>query len=440
MRIATTFRGLVSKISSFFGRTGYGFSWLTLGANRHWDYSKEAGVRYDNSVVAAAVQWAQRRLSEARMIVERKGQNGIWIEVPEHALPLAVQQGVAYDGNTLLCGMLLSLVCTGNAFLYKVRARSGDVIGYLLMDYSRTEPKNDLYLDAKNPYQLITYYKFRDPFGQEFHIPPSDVVHLRFGLNPANHMLGMSPIAGALAEVVTDNEAAMLGLSLLRNGGIPSVAFEPSEKISDDLTPGQKAELEERIKSRVAGPGAGRPIIMPIPGQWKVIGFEPDKLTLNDTRAMAVSRILSGLGIDPMVLGFPSEQKTYSNYQEAHEAAVENCLLPLLKLIADAFTTQSLRTDFFTKEVRIQYRVGWDLSEVRALQPDLTAIWERVGKAWERNLVTRKEAREEMGMKASTGDDVYYSDVSGGAIEPTPEETPVAKSLARKRLAKLAQS
>lgn len=428
MKIATTLRGLAAKVTSFFGRHGYGFSWLSSVTNRHWDYNKEAGARYDNSAVAAAIQWIQRRMSEPRMIVERKGNAADWIEV-DHEFPSMYEKGIAYDGTALTWATVLSLVVTGNAYIYKVRAQSRKVVGFLFMDYTRTRPMNDKYADPANPYALTTYYEFRNPEGQIYDIPPEDVIHIRFGINPADHRLGISPIQAALADVVTDNEAALLGLSLLKNGGIPGVAFEPAEKVADDMSPAQRAQLEELIKGRITGPGSGRPILMPIPGQWKVIGFEPDKLVLNQTRAMAVSRILSGLGIDPMVLGFPSENKTYSNYQEAHEAAVENCLLPLLKLIADAYTAQHLTKDYDQAQ-RVRFRASWDLSNVRALQPDLDKLWERVGKAWERSLITRKEAKAELKLKASSDDDVYYSDLSAAPAEK-PKDSALEKSLKR---------
>lgn len=405
----TFVRNLVSQIGSVFGRFGSYFSILSTNRRDGFiDYNELAGPRYDNSAVYAGIAWIQRRLTESRMIVERRSRSN-WTEV-DHELPSIIENGPVYDGATLLFGTVLSLTVSGNAYWYEVRARSGRVVGYILLDYFRVTPMNDKYIDPSNPYQLITYYQYRNPNGEISDIDPSAIVHFRSGIHPANPRLGMSPLASALREIVTDNEAAELGVALLRNGGIPGVAFEPTSNVSTTLDPDDRIELENRIKNRITGSGAGRPIFMPTPGSWKVIGFEPDKLVLNQTRALAVSRILGPLGIDPMVVGFPSENKTYSNYSEANEAAVENAFLPMLKLISRTLTRDALNRNYASGP-RTQYRVGWDLSEVRALQADQTEVWNRVGAAWRANLIDRATALIQMGLEPKPGDErIYYSD------------------------------
>lgn len=416
-----TFRALVSRIGLFFGRGSGWHSWIAsiLTASGELNWNAEAGARYDNSAVSGAIAWIQRRLTEPVLIVERRGNSREWVESQDHELPDLIENGPAYDGNTLLWATVLSLVVSGNAYWYKTRSASGKLAGFVLMDYTRCTPMADQYLDQANPYKLITYYEFRNPDGQIYHLPPEDVVHFRLGMHPANPRLGMSPIAAALREIVTDNEAANLGVALLKNGGIAGIAFEPTQPVTDVLSPNQQSELADRISRRITGAGAGRPILMPMPGRWRTIGFEPDKLALSQTRALAVSRILSAIGIDPMVLGFSSENKTYSNYAEANESAVENCFLPLLSLIANTLTSQVLRVEY-PPAARIRYRVSWDLSQVRALQPDLDALWERVGKAWERNLIKRSEARAKFDLPVdAVADDVYFADVQGGT-QPHP--------------------
>lgn len=428
MKMRSTLRALAGRVTSIFGRHGGGslfslFASLVASNNQWINWNEEAGARYDNSAVMAAIAWIQRRLSEPVLTIERKG-NKEWTEVVDHDLPFIIENGPAYDGTSLLWATVLSLITCGNAYWYKIRSASGKLIGFVLLDQSRTVPKADKYHSDARPYALITYYEFRNPEGEVWDIDPKDVVHFRFGLNPANPRLGMSPISAALRDIVTDNEAAQLGVALIRNGGIPGIAFEPKEAVTG-LTPDQETELQERISKRIAGPGAGRPILMPMPGQWRTIGFEPDKLVLNQTRALAVSRILSAIGIDPMVLGFPSENKTYSNYAEANEAAVENCFLPLLSLIASTLTSQVIQVDY-EQAPRVRHRVSWDTTNVRALQPDLDKLWERVGKAWDRNLIKRSKALALLNQEFDKSeDDVYAADIQMAAMPMAqPEDEP----------------
>lgn len=414
MKLRTSLRGLVSQITNFFGRGFSGFSWFASGLGGALDYSKEAGARYDNSAVSAAIQWMQRRVSEVSLTVHQVKRTGVSKEI-DHEFVSVFNDGPVYDGTVLLWGSILSLVVTGNAYWYKVRSKSGAVVGFALMDYSRTRPMADKYRTEANMWSPTTYYEFRNPDGAVLDLPIEDVVHFRFGIDPANHKLGMSPIAAALREIVTDNEAALLGVALLKNGGIPGIAFEPKENV-EGFTPESQVLLERRVRDRTTGAGAGRTMMMPFAGEWKIIGHSPDKLVLNETRAMAVSRILSGLGIDPMVLGFPSENKTYSNYAEANEAAVENCFLPLLSLIERTLTAQCLVPDFLAGP-RTKLVVKFDTSQVRALQPDLDKLWGRTGSAFTSDLITRGEAREMLGYAPGDDADMFYSEIKSGGMD-----------------------
>lgn len=422
MKIRASFRALAQTVTNFFGRGFSGVSWFLSGLGSAIDYSKEAGARYDNSAVAAAVQWMQRRMSEVTVTVQKRKADNTFKQV-DHEFASVLENGPCYPGTVLLWGTILALVVSGNAYWYKVRSKSGKVVGYAMLDYTRTRPMSDKYRDASNEWSPATYFEFRNPDGQVFDLAPMDVVHFRFGIDPADHKRGISPIQAALREIVTDNEAALLGVSLLKNGGMPALAFEPAEGL-ENITPDQSELIQRKVKEKVTGPSAGSLLMMGIPGKFTTIGHSPDKLVLNQTRAMAVSRILSGLGIDPMVLGFPSENKTYSNYGEANEAAVENCFLPLLALLESTLTAQTLIPDFEIGP-RTNLVVKFDTSQVRALQPDLDKIWERVGKAFERDLVKRGEARESLGFSRESGDDVYYSDVKA-ANAPLPTD-PVKK-------------
>jgi phage portal protein BeeE len=315
---------------------------------------------------------------------------------------------------------MLSLIACGDAYWYKVRNKRKELIGFVLLDHSAVKPLADKYHDPANNVQIVTYYEYRNPDGAIYELPPSDVVHFRYGLNPVDQKRGLSPIVASLREIVTDNVASELGVSLLRNGGIPGIAFEPTDSL-EDMPADKKVELERRIGNRISGAGAGTPIVMPFPGQWKVIGFSPDKLVLTQQRGLAVSRMLAAIGLDPMVLGLPSENKTYSNYAEANEAAVENCFLPMLSLIARTLTRQVLLTDYVQRQTTNKVRVGWDLSDIRALQPDYDALYERAGKAFERDMITRMEAKLMLGLKVDPSrDDVYKSESS--LVEPMPEQ------------------
>ena len=86
----------------------------------------------------------------------------------------------------------------------------------------------------------MTHYTYTVD-GQEIDLAPSKVVHFRFGMDPENERKGRSPLAAALREIFTDDEAANYTASLLRNMGVPGIIVSPDVN-GDQIN---EAEAEE---------------------------------------------------------------------------------------------------------------------------------------------------------------------------------------------------
>lgn len=391
-------------------------SWL-LGGTKV-DYRAKAGLVYDNSAVSAAIGWKWRNLQYPRLIVQQrvKTEKGKlqWQEVVDHPFPLALENGPDYDDSVLWYGTLLSWDVDGNAYLYKLRADAGNVVGYVYIPNYQIEPKCDRAprQDGGAPAdgtKLITRYEYTPLGGVPEDVRPEDIVHLRHGIDPRNPMKGLSPLMAALREVVGDNTAATIGTALLVNGGIAGVAISPKENRANELKPEKREELKQKFRENTVGDGAGTPSFFPFPVDVVQLGYSPEQLNLGGTRATMVSRILAAAGIDPMVLGLPSEQKTYSNYKEANEAAHENTLLPNMAVWAKQLTRQTLRVDYPGSSA---FRVWWDTSEVRALQDDQDKLWGRVTLAYDKGVIKRMEAKQLLGQDFDeSDDDVYKTDL-----------------------------
>lgn len=425
--------GLIDRITNWFGRGGVespsiaadgsgglaGLIMSQLGGGGRGRWVRDAGNVATNSAVYSAIAWLQRRTSEPRLRVMRPGRGKAeqsLVEVSGHPLPTLFEEGADFDGTILLSAIMIDLICTGNAYLgVQTQGLGRGLGGFVPLPAKCVEPRGDRYVDPANP-RMITYYRYSDGNGRGFDIGPDEVVHVRVGYNPDNPMLGVSPVHASLREIVTDNEAATLNAALLQNGGVMGLAFEPSEgegRQVESLGIKRIEDLENKMRERLTSARAGSPTIMPISGTWKVIGYKPDELQLTSARALAVARILSPLGLDPMALGLPSENKTYSNYAEATDSAHEQLFFPYLAIIARALTRQVLRVRY---PQQAGYRVDWDLSQVRAAQPDLDALASRWGRLYVQGVATRADARAALSMPVDIArDNVYIDEMRSGA-------------------------
>lgn len=429
-RMTQSIRGLASRAVAIFGRSGGRFlsTMLLAGSNRNW--SKEAGPRYDNSAVFAVIQYLTSQLTgDPRLIVQKqqaaKSGKVEWAETI-HELPTLLRSGIMSE-DQILAGVILSLVVSGNGYWIKDRSLNRKPLGFLYVPHWSMSPINDRpspFGDRVNDgTHFVTFYEYTSPEGVRIPFRVDDVVHFRWGTDPVSPMYGLSPIFAALREVVTDNEAATLGAALLSNAGIPGVAISPKAEVINDLTPKQTKDLNTKFQRRVSGDMAGTPFIAPFPCDYTVIGFSPDKLVLDKTRALAVTRIMSAFGIDPMVLGFPSEQKTYSNFEEALRHAWRSACKPLARLIAETLYHQVLLIDYAQDSEK---RVYWDFSEVPEEQVDVNAEAHRLALLWEKDGITRVDLRSALGYEVDDArDNVFYSHQKP---KPEPMIEPVKKN------------
>ncbi|TXH54532.1 MAG: phage portal protein, partial [Desulfurellales bacterium] len=411
---------------------------ILSGSNRNW--IKEAGPRYDNSAVFAVIQFLTRQVtSEPRFIVERQRANNgktEWVEDIQHELPKILRRGPIMTSDQLIGGAILSLVVNGNAYWVKDRLISGKLTGFVYVSHWRMEavrdrnsPFGDRFADGTN---LVTFYEYTNPDGNKIPFRVEDIVHFRWPVpDPVRPEYGLSPIFAALREIVTDNEAATLSAALLKNAGIPGVAMSPKEGSSIAMLsdPDQRKDLNTKFARRISGDMAGAPFIAPGPMEFTVIGFSPDKLVLKDTRSLAVTRIFSPFGIDPMVCGFPSEQKTYSNFEEALRHAWRSGSRPVCRLIAETIHEQVLAVDY--PQDAETARAYWDLSEVPEEQDDKYKVADMVRKDWMADGITRAEFRLSRGFDVEESrDKVFYSEVKAANAPKPADNSVVQKALA----------
>jgi HK97 family phage portal protein len=268
-------------------------------------------------------------------------------------------------------------------------------------------------------------YRYRDPSGRHWDINPRAILHFRMGIDPDMTMRGISPLAYCVEEIATDNLSSLYSASILKNLGAASHLFSPKPNAEGAYPTGnQIKEFRDAFEALTQSEGAGRAAIATVPVEVTELSVTPEKMALDSMRDVPVQRICAAFGVDPMVLGLSSANKTYSNLAEAQDAAWFNCVLPIKKILALELQRQLLGYWFDGLDLVI----GIDTSEVKALQDDEDALWQRLSNAYMNGWITRADARERAGLEVEKGrDDVFQDEASSGT---TPQDKATAKMAA----------
>lgn len=225
-------------------------------------------------------------------------------------------------------------------------------------------------------------------------IPPEEVLHSKM-FNPGDDLYGLSPITTIASQVDISRFAAEWTIKLLQKDARPSaIAFIPGS-----LTEEQRLEIKEQWKKDFAGPeNVGGLLILEggagsnRPGDLKLTQLGPRELELSGSDPIITRKICSVYHVPSELLG-DAQNKTYSNQKEARKALYQEATLPLLdELFSDL--NDWLVPDFEGAEDMF---FAYDDSDIDALAADADLVWERAGKAVDRGIIHRNEAREVYG-------------------------------------------
>lgn len=430
----------------------YGFGGLVplLPGAGGFDYRREVGNLWENSIVLACLNWITRAWTEAAICVQTpdSSSNGKKATAERKALlkpqhrhsKAALRDGYEivdnhpfttlvenpnedYDDSVLWAGTIISLYCNGNSYWYKVRSTAGKVIGLQYIPHYQIEPQW-----PKDGSVFISYYQYTID-NIKIALPKEDIVHLRYGIDPLNRRKGMSPLAGVLREVCTDNEAATFAAALLRNMGIPGVVISPkSFKAANGDEIGEMSDEQQRAFKRMwrekfGGDNRGEPFVQSIPVDVTIPGFKPSEMMVDKVRQIPEERITAAIGLPAVVAGLGAGLAASSdkhNIETAQEMAWKNCLIPTHSIIAKQLTRQLLPDILHSKANQI---VAWDYSGVAALQVDRDALHKTTRDDWTSGLVKRSESREIIGHDVDEAlDDIYFTDISQPAVTPSGTE------------------
>lgn len=389
--------------------SGRGLAGFRVFLNRtKIDYGAALNDPFQNSIVVAVVGWIARNFPEAPVQVTR-GSGSVSERIPPEIagpgamLRLLERPNRYFSGVLMWMAAIVDLYCTGNAYLVKVRNRSGRVAELWWIPKRYMRP--DWPVDGS---KFISRYIYSVD-GREFEIAVEDVVHLRDGIDPLNPRLGLSKLASLFREIYTDDEAANFTAQLLTNLGVPGVVIAPANTTNGAVRTDPEA-VKTAFMEKFGGDKRGEPLVLSAPTEVKVLSFSPQQMNLKELRRIPEERISAVLGVSAIVAGLGAglDRSTFTNFGEARKAAYEESVIPMQRLIAAELEVQLLPEFASADQIeREMLDVGFDLRNVRALQEAADAVWKRHESAASKGLLKRSSFKRAIGEPVEAEDDVY---------------------------------
>ncbi len=219
------------------------------------------------------------------------------------------------------------------------------------------------------------------------------ILHWR-AYNPLDPWRGQSPIEAAAWAIDQHNEAGRWNQAMLQNNASPSGAlvYTPPEG-AGALSDAEYQRLKVQIEQQYAGArNAGRPLLLEGGLDWKAIGLSPKDMDWLRGKDVSAREVGLAYGVPGQLLGIPDAQ-TFANMREARLALWEDTVVPLLDRLRDAFNAWIVQ---WWPDLRLAY----DLDGVPALTLRRERKAEGVRQLVDAGIITRNEARTELGYEA----------------------------------------
>lgn len=336
-----------------------------------YDYQKEVGTGLGSNVIMSPIQWVMRTFPEAKIAITKMSDDGSSEPIIKHPfLDLINKPNDFYSYETMIMATMLSWSISGNAYWLKIRNDFGQVIQLWYVPHWMISPKgHDTDMSI-----FVDHYQY-SPNGQIFIVRKEDVIHFRFGLNPKNLRMGLSPLDAVIREVFTDDEASNYSASLMRNMGIPGVIISPDSDEGIDVETAKG--VKEKFKETFTGDRRGESMVMTGKTKIEMFGFDPNKLDLSRIRDISEERVCAALGIPAAVVGFGAGLQTTkvgATMTALIKLAWTANIIPSQRPIAETLNRQLLK-EFDDDPMK---KIIFDNSNISALQEDKDAVIKRL--------------------------------------------------------------
>ena len=200
--------------------------------------------------------------------------------------------------------------------------------------------------------------------------------------------------------------------TFFENGGMPSVFIKDTQRA---LNRTQRDEIRGQWRATYGNRHGGQHDIGILDMYQDVlkIGAGLSELDNDTLRQITESRICMGYHVPPLIVYayVGLMRATYSNLKEAWSSFWDFTVSPDLKEWRE-FWTWNLLTEYEDEtSIRAErYRLGWDLTNVAAVQEDVDAVHKRAREDYKAGLIMLNEGRAETGralLEPTVGETFY---------------------------------
>lgn len=316
------------------------------------------------------------------------------------------------------------LLLSGNAYILKVGSDQGTPKELHLLRPDRMNIKGGS-KPIPDRYEYVINGRIQATYPVEEATGFSEVKHIKLW-NPLDDFYGLSPMSAAAIEVDQHNMSGKHNINLLSNGARPSgaVVFKPQDDagFSVNLSESQRQQLLTDLNNRFSGTAnAGRPLLLEGDFDWKEMGLSPKDMDFLNLKQMAATDIAMCFGVPSQLVGV-SDAQTYANVAEARLALYEETIIPHLRKL------ESDLNEWLVPMFGENLEFYFDIDKIPALAERTKRIYENVTSAVKEGIMTRNEAREQIGLSPIDGaDDLYISAnlFPLGTEDVTPVDDPI---------------
>lgn len=225
-----------------------------------------------------------------------------------------------------------------------------------------------------------------------------DVLWSKFN-DPLDFYEGLSPIRAMARTIDTENEAVDWNKSQLQNQAVPPGAIRVQNP-----SPEMQNKLRTEWKKRYAGAKNARvPLVLNAEkADYIQFGLSAIDMDFLNQRTLSRVEICAGFKVPSQVAGDP-EGQTYANYQEAVKSLWNQCLIPdYLDRMKDCLNL------YIVSKYGDNLEIRYNLDHVGALQENRSELIKDATISYEKQLLTKNEARDLMGYDEVEGGEEYY--------------------------------
>ena len=385
-----------------------------------YDQLSEEGYT-ENAIVKKCIDLIANNASRVEINLFRGDQ-----EVDEHpVLDLLYSPNPTQGQVEFFQGLFSYLLISGNSYILESGAENAPPIELYTLRPDRIRIKGSNTAIPK-AYDYMIGGQVANSYDVDQATGNSKIKHIKL-FNPMDDYYGLSPIQSAATDIDQHNLANKHNVNLLQNGARPSgaVVFKPKDETGAQiqLSDVQRNQLMTDLTQRFSGTGnAGKPMLLEGDFDWKEMGLSPKDMDFIQLKNMSAKDIALIFGVPSQLIGIPDAQ-TYSNFAEAKLALYNETIIPLLDRI------QSDLNEWLIPRFGEDLEMRYNIDSIPAMAEQRTRVFESVTQGVQNGILTRNEAREQLGYEKIPGADsllvpatLMPLNVAGNEAQPSVDE------------------